>query len=132
MQAALNKDYKRINYGALIIDYSNVFLSPQDFVAHYREPLAKKCQSTPEGSIYIIMSLSKQNGAVRRSLLFRTNEKEEKSLKMLCSFLESLKMKNLGMLEGWHWWEDPSNNISRKLFDKELRAFYSNYPTPDL
>lgn len=36
------------------------------------------------------------------------------------------------MLEGWHWWEDPSNSISRKLFDKQLRAFYSNYPNNDL
>lgn len=36
------------------------------------------------------------------------------------------------MLEGWYWWEDPSNAISRKLFDKELRNFLENYPSHDL
>jgi len=70
------------------------------------------------------MSICKGEGAsgsVDRALLFKT--RNPRHLHLLTSFLQTLKMEDRGQLGSWHWWKDPTNTISRKLFDKELRTF---------
>lgn len=72
----------------------------------------------------MLMSITKRLGSeegVERALIFRTKNQEH--LHLITSFLQSLKMDEKGTIDSWHWWKDPSNAISRKLFDKELKKW---------
>ena len=119
LDAALAKDYKIFNYGPLSIEYSIIYLPPNDFYQHYENDLKNWfINHPPESDIYLLISVFKMNNELQREFMFTTH-KNEKHQNFLEGLLKQLKMHPVKQYEpNWYLWKDPSCAISRKLFDK--------------
>lgn len=129
LSQSLRKDYKRFDYGGLIIDYSIIYIHPKEFYSHYKEDLDVFFnQEKPEFSIYLLMSIFKDNdGHLRREMIFRVEKGHEKWMDIFESFLKSQKLVKGENIAEWFYWQDPSVTVSRKKFDQDFRKYRENH-----
>ncbi len=79
-----------------------------------------------ENEIYAFMFSFPQNkddiaeGNFKKYILF--NGKSHEIIQKLQKFMHEMKFTKLDDEFGWKKWVDPSGKISRKIFDKELKA----------
>ena len=67
-----------------------------------------------------MFAYKKKNGELERKLIFRTgNEDFKKVVEEVSSEMKCVKVEDLGE---WQKWDDPTSSLSRKLFDKKIKA----------